>query len=268
VHLKRWITGIFLLPLLVLTISYGGEALFVFVVASITCLALHEYFRISLLLSGRFPGALSFFGYASGLLILWSSFRASLSCLVLALAFHLLAVAAFAVFRFRYDRRIWEPVALGMLGVLYIPVLLASLVLLRNGASGVITVYFLLAVIFSGDTAAMYAGLFLGKHKLIPEVSPGKTIEGSIGGLLGSLIAGALFKLWFLPEVSWGGCILFSLASGLAGQVGDLFESVLKRSAGIKDSGRILPGHGGILDRIDALLFAAPVALAIRTYAL
>jgi phosphatidate cytidylyltransferase len=97
-------------------------------------------------------------------------------------------------------------------------------------------------------------------------VSPGKTIEGSIGGLAGNLVAGAIGKYFFLSAMPWGLCLLFFIVVGVAGQVGDLFESELKRSSGIKDSGAILPGHGGILDRIDALLFASPVAYIFIRY--
>ena len=99
-----------------------------------------------------------------------------------------------------------------------------------------------------------------------PAVSPGKTIEGSIGGLAVNLVLGGIAKYLFLSGLPWGLSLLFFLAVGIAGQVGDLFESELKRSSGIKDSGGILPGHGGILDRIDALLFASPVAYIFIEY--
>jgi phosphatidate cytidylyltransferase len=100
----------------------------------------------------------------------------------------------------------------------------------------------------------------LGRHKLSPAISPGKTIEGAIGGLAANLAIGAIGKAFFLPNLPWSLSILFFLAVGIAGQIGDLFESEMKRSSNIKDSSNILPGHGGILDRIDALLFASPVA--------
>jgi phosphatidate cytidylyltransferase len=106
----------------------------------------------------------------------------------------------------------------------------------------------------------------LGRHKLNPAVSPGKTIEGAIGGLAGNILVGSIAKFFFLPALSWGPSILFFLAAGLAGQVGDLFESEFKRASKIKDSGGILPGHGGFLDRIDALLFASPVAYFFKVY--
>ena len=118
----------------------------------------------------------------------------------------------------------------------------------------------MLAIIFAGDTSAYYVGSYLGRHKLSPAISPGKTIEGAIGGLAANLAVGSVGKALFLPDLPWGSGILFFLAVGVAGQMGDLFESEMKRHSNIKDSSGILPGHGGILDRIDALLFASPVA--------
>ena len=100
----------------------------------------------------------------------------------------------------------------------------------------------------------------------VETVSPAKTIEGSIGGLAGNLIIGALVKYLYFPQLPWSGCFLLFISIGAAGQIGDLFESGLKRSAGVKDSGIILPGHGGVLDRIDALLFAAPPAYLFKVY--
>jgi len=118
---------------------------------------------------------------------------------------------------------------------------------------------------FSGDIGALYVGTFLGRHKLCPSVSPKKTIEGALGGLAANLMIGLTVKAFFLPSLSWGHAILLILLIGIAGQIGDLFESILKRTAGIKDSGGILPGHGGMLDRIDALLFAGPVAWIFKS---
>ena len=121
-------------------------------------------------------------------------------------------------------------------------------------------IFVLLAVVFAGDTSAYYVGSYLGRHKLAPAISPGKTVEGALGGLGANLLVGAIAKFLFLPPGDWLlSCIGFALF-GAAGQAGDLFESELKRIAKIKDSSAILPGHVGILDRIDALLFSAPVA--------
>ena len=151
-------------------------------------------------------------------------------------------------------------------GIVYIPLLLSFLVSIRREPDGMTWIFLLLAVIFAGDVSAYYVGSYFGRHKLNPAISPGKTIEGAIGGLAGNLLVGSTGKFLFLPALSWGPAVLFFLAVGLAGQVGDLFESEFKRSSKIKDSGGILPGHGGFLDRIDALLFASPVAYLFIIY--
>lgn len=149
--------------------------------------------------------------------------------------------------------------ALQLLGYIYIPFLLGHSVWIRNADQGVIWISYLLSFVSIGDTAAYYVGNAFGRHRLAPKVSPGKTIEGAAGGLLASTIIGVLFKLFWLQGVSWGACIAMSVMLSLAAQLGDLVESSVKRSAGVKDSGAILPGHGGMLDRIDGLIFATPV---------
>lgn len=125
---------------------------------------------------------------------------------------------------------------------------------------------FPMCVIFAGDTGAYFAGRAFGRHKLAPIVSPKKTWEGAAGGLVASVAGGLLaWSLLPLPETmtpAW--VLLFAVPGAVLGQVGDLAESLLKRSAGVKDSGWILYGHGGVLDRVDALLFAAPWFLAVR----
>ena len=115
----------------------------------------------------------------------------------------------------------------------------------------------LFAIIWIGDSAAYYGGSALGRHPLAPKVSPKKTVEGAIAGLVGSIVAG-IIGASFLGE-PWLCLAAVSAITAVAGQFGDLAESVLKRSAGVKDSSSILPGHGGILDRLDSLFFAAPV---------
>jgi phosphatidate cytidylyltransferase len=143
--------------------------------------------------------------------------------------------------------------------------------MLRAQSNGPSLLAFLFLTVWAGDTVAMYTGRAFGKHKLAPNLSPNKTWEGAIGSILGAVaIAGILLalssylaqwnsvKLSFADEVWWYWLVLAAVVN-VAAQVGDLAESALKRSAGVKDSGTLLPGHGGILDRIDALLLAAPV---------
>lgn len=120
---------------------------------------------------------------------------------------------------------------------------------------------------FWSDTFGYFVGRAYGKHRLYPKVSPKKTVEGSLGGLGGALLGGLVAHFWFLPELPLLDAVLLSLVAAAAGQAGDLCESLIKRSVGVKDSGKMLPGHGGILDRVDALLFVAPVVyLYLRTF--
>lgn len=147
----------------------------------------------------------------------------------------------------------------GLLGPIYICLPLAMLMIIDRYPQGNLWVFFLLAVIFANDTGAFYCGRQFGKHKLHESLSPSKTWEGAVGGVLSSIIA----ALWFLyilhlHDISFG-ILSLVVALSTVGQIGDLAESMLKRSHGVKDSGKILPGHGGVLDRIDGLLFAIPV---------
>jgi phosphatidate cytidylyltransferase len=143
--------------------------------------------------------------------------------------------------------------ALSIMGIFYCGLLPGFLLLMDRKM-----VIVLLGVLWIGDAAAFYGGSTLGRHLLAPAISPRKTVEGAFAGLIASIIAGVVLGVT-LTEQSSIRLIAASLVSGCAGQLGDLAESALKRSAGVKDSSSLLPGHGGVLDRLDGLLFAAPV---------
>lgn len=121
------------------------------------------------------------------------------------------------------------------------------------------SIFFLLSVIWASDTAAFYTGRLFGKRKLAPRISPGKTVEGFVGGLLGSLVVAMLFQRYWMKGFSLSSLLLLAMVLNGAGVLGDLVESAMKRGAGVKDSSTLIPGHGGVLDRIDSLLFAIPV---------
>lgn len=121
---------------------------------------------------------------------------------------------------------------------------------------------FLFGLLWVGDTAAMWVGKAFGKHKLAPTVSPNKTVEGFIGGILGALAIGVLMIFWKFSAVHWYHVLVLAIGCSIFGQLGDLVESMWKRSLGIKDSSALIPGHGGVLDRFDSLLFAAPFMFA------
>ncbi len=146
----------------------------------------------------------------------------------------------------------------GVAGPLYVGALLTTLALLRRDA-GPGFVLLALAFAWLGDTGGYFFGRFLGKRKLYPAVSPKKTVAGLVGAMVGAGLGGVVIGSTYLHTVPLHHSVLLAIIAGAAGQLGDLAESLLKRSTGIKDSGSIIPGHGGILDRIDALLLVAPI---------
>jgi len=158
----------------------------------------------------------------------------------------------------RHARLLWGIVYLGML----YPFVYMLSVMLDNQwvyqISGGDILLYLFGVLWVGDTAAMGLGSWLGKHKLAPAVSPNKSVEGFIGGILGALAVGVIMYFWKLDSLPWYHLLLMTLGCSIFGQLGDLVESMWKRSIGIKDSSALIPGHGGVLDRFDSLLFAAP----------
>ncbi|MDI6686777.1 MAG: phosphatidate cytidylyltransferase [Desulfobacterales bacterium] len=275
-HFKRWITAIVALPLIILLTRKGGTILFAIFICIVCMIALVEYFRIAFnkaQSSKQEAKNLSVFSFQllafiiSPIIIMAAyinSFNIIFSLIVLNLIFSGLISLRY----FKTNTSVVELIARQVLGIIYIPLFLSCIVLIRNDADGTAWIFFLLALVFAGDTGAFYVGRLFGRHKLCPAVSPGKTIEGAIGGLIATFGAGLIFMNYFLKSLPLGPSILFFLLIGVAGQVGDLFESELKRYSGVKDSGSILPGHGGILDRIDALLFAAPVAYFFKEYIL
>jgi phosphatidate cytidylyltransferase len=267
-HLKRWMTGLAALAVLIVCVIAGGTVfLLLAVLGAGACL--WEYFRIVQPAGKRLSSqALVLCGYAAGLGLILAAHAGRPEMIPVVLGLDVVVCGALSLQRFSSDRTVLEEIARQIQGICYIPLPIALLVLLRSAPDGTTWVFFLCAVIFAGDTAALYAGTLWGRHTLCPAISPGKTVEGALAGLAANLVVGWAAAAIFLPAVGWLPAVAFAAAAGLAGQVGDLFESELKRVSNIKDSGGILPGHGGVLDRIDALLFAAPVAFAFKIYIL
>ncbi len=154
--------------------------------------------------------------------------------------------------------------AVCVLGILYIGLLSGALIRLRLDFEpfGSELIFFLLLVVWSGDTFAYYTGKKFGRTKLLPRVSPKKTVEGMMGGVAGSLVAATVIHFSFFGEFPLVHALICASLLSLSGVVGDLAESAWKRSAAVKDSGSLIPGHGGILDRLDSILFTAPVLYA------
>lgn len=180
-----------------------------------------------------------------------------------------LALLVYCIFRSPVER-VMADASASIFCLLYTGFTLTTLPALRAQSNGPSLLIFLFCVVWAGDIAAYYIGRALGRHKLAPTLSPNKTWEGALGSVAGSLlVAGGLVSLahwmaqWDAARLSFPDDLWYwltvAVVVNVAAQVGDLTESALKRSAGVKDSGTLLPGHGGMLDRIDALLLAAPV---------
>ncbi len=262
-HLKRWLTAIVVLPLLIVLIRYGGEPAFAMLVVVVSLLGLWEYY-VMVLPTGQ--DIFRWTGLVAGFLLLSVLYIYGVQAASAVIAILFIGISIVLLLRFGKGDSISDILARLIFGVIYIPFFLAHLILIRNQDNGIAWTFFALFVVFALDTGAYYVGTYAGRHKLYPAVSPKKTWEGAAGGLLGALFVGALFKTLFFTELAWLHLIVLTMCMGIFGGIGDLVESMIKRSMNIKDSGRLLPGHGGILDRIDALLFVAPIVYYYKVW--
>jgi phosphatidate cytidylyltransferase len=151
--------------------------------------------------------------------------------------------------------------AKSVLGFFYMGLLPSFMIRLLDIPNGIVWFTALLSIVFAGDIGAYLTGMLFGKRKIMPLISPKKTVEGSIGGIIFSMITGLIFGLNYLTHVNLASLLLLAFSTSVVAQFGDFFESVLKRVAEVKDSGSIMPGHGGVLDRVDGVLFGAPIIL-------
>lgn len=271
-HLRRWLTGLVLVPLLVLIVLRGGRAPFILVVLLVSGLGQWEFLEMYNPESDR-PRRAKSIVLGSLLIVSFCTaqrgpFLCNPSGPLFILVWCLFILLLFYLASYGHIPELSRDLAANALGLLYVPLLLGHLVWLRYLPQGEWWVVWLLAVVFAGDTAAFYTGLSLGRKKLYPEVSPGKTWEGTLGGWAAALIAGIVAGRWLLPDVRIINLAELALVLGIMGVLGDLFESMLKRQARVKDSSRLLPGHGGMLDRLDSLLFAAPAVVYARLFLL
>ncbi len=162
------------------------------------------------------------------------------------------------LFRFRDLQSVMQHLSLLFFGLIYLALPLGLLAALGDLPWGRQWVFLILLLTMTGDTAAYFVGINFGQRKLYPAISPNKSVEGALGGLGGALLGVLIAKYWFFPVLTFAECLLLALVLGPLAQVGDLVESMLKRGFGVKDSGTLIPGHGGILDRLDSLLLVFP----------
>src|SRR5271156_2006860 len=269
IEMKRVVTAVVLIPLVLLLIFEAPFWLITPVVAIVAELALWEYLALADASGAKTPRIAVMIAVA---LLFVVVFRRPdfLGPLLGALALALFIICAFL----SPTKRVLPDTAYSVFGVLYIGVPLTTLPLLSEQENGPSLLLFLFFVVWAGDIAALYVGRAFGCRKLAPSISPGKTWEGAVASVAGSVLTalllvllagwlargnfGRLSSLLSFPGSTTGWLVLAAVLN-VAAQLGDLVESAIKRGAGVKDSGTLLPGHGGVLDRIDALLMAAPV---------
>lgn len=179
----------------------------------------------------------------------------------------LLGLFTVGLLRPRENRPVWEPVAVTLFGICYVNWLLGYTFWLRDLEAGREWILLLVSVTWLGETAAYLVGSTMGRHKLAPTISPRKTVEGSLAQLVMSVLAALGARATFFPELRLADAVVVGLLLGVVGQAGDLLESAIKRSVGTKDTGQLIPGHGGMLDRVDSLLINTPVLFYYATYA-
>jgi phosphatidate cytidylyltransferase len=246
----RIITGLVALPLLILLIHYADPLLFRLFIGLVTLLALHEFYVMSLPANRQGERWLAAIAGAVMVAVVPPVLLPALFA-----AFFLLFAVIFLL-RFGQLTTVAGQLALLLFGLFYVGLLLIHLPWLRELPYGREWIFLVLVIVMAGDSGAYFTGISIGRRKLYPAISPNKSVEGAIGGLAGSLLGAWLAKVLFFPVLSATDVLLLGLGLGVLGQIGDLFESMLKRSFGVKDSGALIPGHGGILDRLDSLLFA------------
>ncbi len=260
--LYRFLSAVVAIPVLVLLFLKGGSSLNFYFFLMLTVLGTVEYFQMAI---PNDPG-LRNVGIVSATIVYLGSGLVELYGLPVEVAtasmFLAFSLPAFWLL-FHPDPipTVGQRFGLTVLGILYVPVLFLFFPRLvgLNAADDGSLLLALFAIVWANDTGAYFSGKLLGRHKFYERISPKKTWEGSIGGALFGLVCLYLFNGWLSLNWSIPQMVVAGIAVGYVGQLGDLIESMLKRSFGIKDSGSLIPGHGGVLDRFDALLFGAPV---------
>lgn len=251
--MKRILSSVILIPILYLIVWKLLPAFFVGLVAVAAAIGQYEFYRM---VQNKGIKPLAPLGIALGFLLVLI-FPGMNGIVYMTLT--LLLITLTRLFSSRPVEGAIEDISVTFLGIYYVALLFAFQVAIRMGADGKSWLVFMYLVIWASDTGAYYAGTNLGRHKLYPKISPHKSVEGLIGGVLAAMAVAHLCRVWFLPVLTVKEATLLGFILVVAGTLGDFVESLLKRSAGVKDSGNIIPGHGGMLDRMDSMLFAAPV---------
>jgi phosphatidate cytidylyltransferase len=251
--MTRIITALIGIPALIYLIKFAPIPVFVAVLFAAMLVCLYEYFSLTEI--QKIP-ALAIAGYVLASVIFASFYFVKINFALWFPIGALVVLIAGLVSRISFEGAL-PGTAYTLFGPWYTAGLLGYLILIRNINNGANLVLSLFIIIWAGDTGAYVVGKLIGR-RLLTKISPKKTVEGSFGGLIFSMLLAVACKYFLLPELTVNNALWLGALIGIMGQIGDLAESLLKRSANVKDSGAILPGHGGMLDRLDSLLFGAP----------
>lgn len=255
---QRVITTIVLLPVLIAAIWFGDLWL-VLLVAAIGVAGSFEFYRLDL--NGKLL-PLHYFGIIIVIALIMLPYFVHSITVVHILGFAVVFSLIWLLFP-SHKEQAFNRWAWTMAGILYLGFMLTYWVKLRNIEFGRDYVFLLIFIIIVNDIAAYFIGKALGKHALAPMISPRKTWEGAIGGLISSILVSVIFYFTFVLPLTWWQLVLIGLLVSVLAQMGDLIESLLKRNKSVKDSGNLLPGHGGILDRVDSYIVTAAAAYYI-----
>jgi phosphatidate cytidylyltransferase len=252
----RELTALVFLPLIIWLIGWAPAYAYNVAIAAVAVLAMYEFLNL-----GRAKGyAVPIPLCVAIMLVIIAAFVIDDLSVEFGMFAALLIIPASYVFSKKPLEDSLPSSAIAVLATTYVGLLSGSLIRLRHDFDvGWKLIFFLLLVVWLGDSGAYYVGKSLGRHKLSPRISPKKTIEGLAGGMTASIITAVIIHFTFFREFPLVHAIIAGAILSFAGVVGDLAESMWKRSADVKDSGTLLPGHGGFLDRFDSILFTAPI---------
>ena len=261
-HLKRIVVALVAIPLLYLYVTKLPPVFFLLFLAAVSALAQHEFYSMY-----RTAGTMSFLGILAGAVLFAFTYfiptflpeRAQAMLFILIF----MSISSARLFVPKDPSSALKDLSPAIIGFLYIPLLLLPMWYLR--LDGYEWIFLLCLCVWSSDTLAYYIGSSIGKRKLYKEVSPNKTVEGALGSVAGGIIAAVIFGSFLIKGIGIPSLVLIGAVLGAVTILGDLVESMFKRDAGIKDSGTLIPGHGGVLDRIDSILFAAPALYLLRS---
>ena len=259
---RRVKTAAVALPLIVLLLAFAPKWLFFILLLAVLALLGHEGWPLFFGERGGFilHGPVWFLSF----LLFLAAYLGGVVALSGALAISVF-VLVLLLFEAGLEAEALPRFAMAVLFILYLPFFFAHLLLIWDLPDGRSLVAMVFMVTWGGDAFSYYCGTYWGKRKLSPTISPNKTVEGFLAGLFGGAFFALLLTWLGFISIAWNEAVVLGLAANFLGQMGDLFESYLKRSQGVKDSGGLIPGHGGFLDRIDSVLFAAPVVFYAYT---